>query len=309
MIASVFSKTRPFNYVIIGICLLLCYVLYSFSNQTITFSTKGMTLLFVEIVLLLISCALVNFISLKNTLTKNDNYAVLLFLIFLLFFPSVFKNKEILFSNFFLLLALRRLISLKSMIAPKEKLFDASFWILIAALFHFWSIVYIVLVFVSIILHVSRDFKNWLIPFIAAFAVAVLFLGANLLTDNFLWNHLSSQSFVSFEFSYFETIYQNIALAVFTSIAFLFFANQLLAIGSKPLNMQSSYKKIFFSFLLGVLIYVLSADKNNSCLAFSFAPLAIMGANFVESLETKLLKEITLITLVVFALVFFVSSL
>jgi len=53
----------------------------------------------------------------------------------------------------------------------------------------------------------------------------------------------------------------------------------------------------------------LSADKNNSCLAFSFAPLAIMGANFVESLETKLLKEITLITLVGFALLFFISSL
>lgn len=309
MIASVFNKTRPFNYVIIGFSLLLCYVLYSFANQTIIFTSKGIAMLVIEMALLLVSCALVNFISLKNTLTKNDNYAVLLFLLFLLFFPSIFKNKEILIANFFLLLALRRLISLKSMIAPKEKLFDASFWILIAALFHFWCITYIFLVFVSIILHGSRDFKNWLIPFIACFAVCILFLGANLITENYLWNHLSNQSYISFNFSYFETIYQNIALAVFTSIAFLFFTNQLLTIGSKPLNMQSSYKKVFFSFLLGVLIYVLSADKNNSCLAFSFAPLAIMGANFVENLETKLLKEITLITLVVLALLFFVSSL
>jgi hypothetical protein len=110
MIASVFSKTRPFNYVIIGISLLLCYVLYSFSNQTITFSAKGMTLLFVEIVLLLISCALVNFISLKNTLTKNDNYAVLLFLIFLLFFPSTIQEyKEILNCQFFPFIGLTKI--------------------------------------------------------------------------------------------------------------------------------------------------------------------------------------------------------
>lgn len=309
MIASIFSKTRPFNYIITGIILLFCYVLYSISNQTIIFTVKGVSMLVVELTLLLISCALVNFIALKNTLTKNDNYAILLFVIFILFFPSIFKNKEILIANFFLLLALRRLISLKSMIAPKEKLFDASFWILIAALFHFWSIVYIVLVFVSIILHVSRDFKNWLIPFIAAFTVGILFLCVNLMTDNFLWEHLRNQSYVSFDFTYFENIYQNIAVSVFASISILFFVSQSTSIGSKPLNMQSSYKKIVFSFLLGVLIYGLSANKNNSCLAFSFAPLAIMGANFIESLETKLLKEITTITLVLFAFTFFIASL
>jgi len=120
---------------------------------------------------------------------------------------------------------------------------------------------------------------------------------------------LRNQSYVSFDFTYFENIYQNIAISVFASISILFFVSQSTSIGSKPLNMQSSYKKIVFSFILGVLIYGLSANKNNSCLAFSFAPLAIMGANFIESLETKLLKEITTITLVLFAFTFFIASL
>jgi hypothetical protein len=46
------------------------------------------------------------------------------------------------------LLALRRLISLQSMKASKEKIFDASLWVFIASLFHFWSILFIVLIFI-----------------------------------------------------------------------------------------------------------------------------------------------------------------
>jgi len=309
MIASVFSKTRPLNYIIIAILVLFCYLMYSFSSGFVLFTWKGIFFLIFDVLLLFGICLLVNFISLKNSLTKNDNYAVLLFFIFVLFFPTIFKNKEILISNFFLLLALRRLISLKSLLSIKEKIFDASFWIFLAALFHFWSIVYIALVFVSIILHVSRDFKNWIIPFIAVFVIAILFLVTNLWMDNSLWFHLKNQSYISFDFSYFENIYQNISLSVFTSVAVLFFVSFLLNLGNKPLNMQSSFKKIIFSFLLGVGIYLFSAQKNNSCLAFTFAPLAIMGANFIENLENQLLREIVLIILLVLAFSFFWVSL
>src|SRR5690606_22800692 len=184
------------------------------------------------------SLALINFITLKNTLTKNNNYTVLLFFVFILFFPKIFQNGEVLLSNFFLLLSLRRLVSLKSMKEPKEKLFDASFWIFIAALFHFWNIVYILLVFVSIVLHVSRDYKNWLIPFIALFSVSVLFFAVNLFLDNELTEYLSRQSYLSFDFTYFETFYQNIALALFSPIALLFFINLILTLSTKALNLQ-----------------------------------------------------------------------
>jgi energy-coupling factor transporter transmembrane protein EcfT len=226
-----------------------------------------------------------------------------------LFFPKVFQNGEVLIANFFLLLALRRLVSLRTMKEPKEKLFDASFWILIATLFHFWSIVYIGLVFVSILLHVSRDYKNWLIPFIALFAVSILFVAINLLADFKFSQHLLSQSYLSLDFTYFETVYQNIALAIFASIALLFFLNNILTLSTRPLNLQTSYKKILFSFILGVAIYILSAEKNNSCLLFCFAPLAIMGGNFLEGLQNKILKEIVLDAIIALGIFFFIMSL
>ena len=308
MIASIFNKTRPFNYVIIATLLLVAFVLYSFSHVTFT-GWKGILYGSFYFIAIAASCLLVNFISLKNTLTRNNNYAILLFFIFLMFFPTIFKNKNILISNFLLLLSLRRLISLKSMKNTKEKIFDASFWIFLAALFHFWSILYIFLVFISIILHVSRDYKNWVIPGIALFSVAILFFIFNILSENVLLEDIFNKTYISFDFTYFENIYQNIALAVFSSIGFLFFISMIMTLNTKSMNMKTSYKKIIFSFLLGLAIYTISADKNNSCLAFSLAPLAIMGANFIENQENKIIKEGTLYILFSLGLLFFVSQL
>ena len=309
MIASVFSKTRPFNYLVIGILSLFFFILKMISIEKPATDWIFYAEQFGLFVLIFSSLAILNFIALKNGLSKNNNYALFLFFIFLLFFSSTLQNKNIVISNFLLLLALRRLISLKSLISTKEKIFDASFWILLAALFHFWSILYIVLVFIAIILHVSKDYRNWIIPFIALFAVTILFFLTNSLLDNSLLSNLLGKTYVSFNFYYFDNIYQRIALALFSSISVFFFVSHIFDIPNKALNLQSSHKTILFSYILGVGIYILSANKNNGSLAFCFAPLAIMGANLIEKIESNLIREIVVYALVGCGLFFFIMQL
>ncbi|MDV6167720.1 DUF6427 family protein [Flavobacterium sp. DG1-102-2] len=309
MLASVFNKSRPVNYILIGVILVLSYFLYltkdtSWTNSYLLILQKAGLLL-----LLAGALFLTNFITRRNTLSKANTYAMFLFMVFLILLPTTLVNTNVIISNFFLLLALRRLISLQSLITPKEKIFDASFWIFAAAIFHFWSIIHIVLVFISIVFHVSRDYRNWLIPFIAFFAVGVLYLMAGLMMGEGFFETISENIAISFDFTYFENIYQNIALAVFSAIAVLFAFPYIFSITSKPLNLQSSHKKIIYSFLIGVAIYVLSANKNNSFLAFTFAPLAIMGANYFESQENNWFKEIALGLFVAIALLLFTSQL
>lgn len=309
MLASVFNKSRPVNYVLIGAILVLSYFLY-LSRDTAW--TENYLLIAQKTGLLLLlggTLFLTNFITRRNTLSRANTYAMFLFIVFLILLPTTLVNINIIISNFFLLLALRRLISLQSLITPKEKIFDASFWIFAAAIFHFWCITYIVLVFISIIFHVSRDYRNWLIPFIAFFAVSVLYLMIGLFMGEGFFETITENIAISFDFTYFENIYQNIALAVFSSIAALFAVTYIFSITSKPLNLQSSHKKIIYSFLIGVGIYVLSASKNNSFLAFTFAPLAIMGANYFESQENKWFKEVMLGLIVLIAVFLFVSQL
>jgi hypothetical protein len=309
MLASVFNKSRPINYVLMGCTLVAIYFLYLFKDDLWTQYAYLVLQKAGLLVLLAFSLFLVNFITHKNTLSRANTYAMFLFMVFLILFPTILVNTNIIISNFFLLLALRRLISLQSLITPKEKIFDASFWIFAAAVFHFWSIIYIVLVFISIVFHVSRDYRNWIIPFIAFFAVSVLYLMAALIIDKGFFSHVLGEISVSFDFTYFENIYQNIALAIFASVSVLFLFPYIVSISSKPLNLQSSHKKILFSFLIGVAIYVLSDDKNNSFLAFTFAPLAIMGANYLEAQQNNWFKEAVAVTITAIAVMLFLMQL
>ena len=77
MIASLFSKTRPINYALIFIMLLSCFFLYQFQVSEVDFDYENTIEKAIVLVLILFSFFLVNFISLKNSLTKNDNYAIL----------------------------------------------------------------------------------------------------------------------------------------------------------------------------------------------------------------------------------------
>lgn len=309
MIASVFNKTRPINYVVIGVITFFLYTLYQIKE--INWINDGWIIaqrvgLFI---LLLASYVIFNFLALRNNLTKSNNYSILLFSVFLIFFPTIFNNPDVIIANFFLLLALRRLIGLQNLKNTKEKIFDASFWIFIAALFHFWCISYIILVFISIIFHVSGNYKNWIIPFLAFFSVAILAVMIDLIFKNNLLTNIQKDITVSFNFSYFENIYQNIALALFSSVALLFFSTQFLEVQNKPLNQQATYKKILFAFILGLLIYILSSNKNNSYLIFCLAPLSVLGANFIERIKTNWMKEITLYLLVAVSIILFLMQL
>jgi len=305
MIANLFSKTKPLNYLLSLILLILVLIVrLVFKNSS---SNSG---LFIAeeiglFVLLLGIVFLTDFISIKNELVRNNNYALLLFVSFLLFFPTFYMNRTSIIANFFVLLALRRLLSLKSLNQIKEKIFDASFWIFLATLFHFWSILFIILVFIAIIFHAYTDYRNWIIPFIAFFIVAILFFIANDFSNQTLLPELLLKSNYSLDFSYFSSIYQRFALAFFSSISVLFFVTYLFDIPNKVLNAQASHKIIALYFLIGVVIYVLSISKNNGILAFCFAPLAIMGANFIEKTVDNKIKDIVLYTILIMGLLFF----
>lgn len=298
MITSVFKKSTLLNNALVVVLLLLFFFMYQSSDLLATISTNGFSKTATLILLLLASFFLVNFTVKKNNLTKNSSYTILFFLLFLLIFPSVFNNSNLLFANFFLLMAIRRLISLQTLKAPKEKIFDASMWIFIASLFHFWCILFIILVYASIIFHVSRDFRNWLLPFVAFFATAVIFMFSALAFDKTWIAHIINQTQTNFELDYFTNNYQNIALSFFVVIGLYFLLSLVLSLTNKPLILQASYKKMIFGFLIGVTIFLISPDKNSEMLLFTFMPLSIMCTTNIEYSQSKMYQEIVLFLLI-----------
>ncbi|MFV8269057.1 DUF6427 family protein [Flavobacterium sp. GT2N3] len=309
MITSVFRKSTPLNFSLVVILMLVFFSIYQFQdlswmNSFLLILKKAMLFC-----VLLASVFITDFVAKKNGLSKDSTFTFFFYILLLLFFPSVLDNLSLILSNFFILLALRRLISLQSLKASKEKIFDASLWIFLAALFHFWSIIFIVLVFISIIFHVSRDYRNWILPFIAFFVAGIMFLLYATIFNLNVIEYIVKSVEINFEINYFTNNFQNAALSIYATIALFFVVSMFATLSSRPQLLHTSFKKIIASFFIGILIYVISSDKSNDLLLFTFAPLAIMAASHIEIPQLRLKREMVLFVLIACSLFAFFSQL
>ncbi len=309
MIASVFKKSTPLNYALIVFLVLFFFFIYqiqdtSWMSSGVLLLKKGLSFLVV-----LASIFLTSFIGKRNGLTKDSSYTAIFFLLLLLFFPTILNNLNILLANFFILLALRRLISLQSMKASKEKIFDASLWIILASLFHFWCILFLILVFISIIFHVSRDYTNWVLPFIALFSVGILFAFFTSFFDINAVDFLQNSTQIDVAINYFTSPSQNLAFSIYVSVALFFVFSMFITLSHRPSILQTSYKKIVASFFIGAIFFVLSAHKSSDFLVLTLSPLAILASAHLEYSQTRFKKDIVLGAVILCSLFLFVSQL
>ena len=294
MITSVFKKSTPINYSLLLILIVVGFLMVQFQDTNWLNSVQEIGRKVILFGLIIGSFFLVNFIAKKNGLTKDSGYTMLFFFLFLLISPTIWNNFFVLAAHFFILLAMRRLVSLQTLKAPKEKIFDASLWIFVASLFQFWCILFIIVVYASIIFHVSRDYRNWLIPFVALFTTAVIFIFYGLLVDkSSILSYLNS-NVTNFQLDYFTNTYQNLALSLFAVFAVFFVIPMLFSLTNRPLNLQASYKKMLLSFLIGLVIFFISSNKSNDLLLFTFFPMAVFATNTIEFSQNKLQQEIIL---------------
>ncbi|SHG51744.1 DUF6427 family protein [Flavobacterium defluvii] len=309
MITSVFKKSTPLNYSLVVILILVFFFMFQIRE---TSWINSYFTIFQKVSLLCFICAsffMVNFIVKKNGLSKDNGYAIFFYLLFLLFFPTILNNSNVVYANFFILLALRRLISLQSLKSSKEKIFDASFWIFVASLFQFWSILFVILVFISIIFHVSRDYRNWVLPFIAFLAVAIIFYMISLMFHIDVVTFFQQRAVIDFRIDYFKNNYENGALSIYAAVVVFFVFSMLTTLSNRPQIVHTSYKKVVACFFIAVFVYLISPDKSNDLLLFSIAPLAIMAASHVEYMQQKLNNEIVFYALILCSLFTFFSQL
>lgn len=309
MITTLFRKSTVLNYsiVIIGV------VVFFFLFQTHSFSAHESSLEYLKkgvlLVVILASIFTSNFVIKKNELSKDSAYTVLFYFILLLFFPSLWDNFHLIISNFFVLLALRRLISLQSLKFTKEKIFDASLWVFVASLFHFWSILYIILVFMAVLFQAARDYRNWFLPLIAFFTTASIFGSLSLFFDKTWIAHFVSQSIVDYKINYFVNNYQNLALSIYTTIGLFFLVSMFMSISKRPLILHSSFKKIIWAFIIGIAIFIVSPNKSNDLLVYTIAPLSMMATSHIEMAQIKWQKEVVLAILIIAGFFAFFSQL
>lgn len=307
MITSVFSKSNPVNYVVVIFAVLLFLTINEIQLNSVLIPFSFLSS-FTRGLLLIASLFLANFISKRNALTKDNAFVFLYFGFFLILIPQCLSDLRLITANFLILLAFRRMFSLKSLTATKEKIFDASLWIFVASIFHFWSILFLLVVLMAIFLHLLTDFKSWFLPFLAFATVLILFSAYYSITQQPFFENVLQQIEVDLSFQYFSSKIQSASLVLFFIFSLFLFVFYLLGIGKKPTSAQSNIFKIIIIWIIGVVVFIISPQKTNALLLFLLFPTSIFASDFLENFSSNWFKEFITWIFVLVSIVLFVFN-
>ena len=301
MIANFFNETKPINFMVLLMMMVITYVIsvifsHSFEFSLFYFLNKSFYFL-----LVLFLIFVYDFIIRKNALTDHNSFALFFYVIFFGFFPLSFDNDNLLIAYLFLLFSFRKIYSLRTQIRTNEKIFDSAFWIGVASIFYAWSFIYIILVYLAIWIFHKSNPRNIFIPIIG-FCVPISFLYVYfLMTDqtdvfNTYW-HLD----YSFDFGeYLQAKYLFPLLFVF-----ILGVVSIVPTAKKSLNAKQDFKAtwniLIAQIVLSVIVVLVAPVKNGSEIIFLFFPMSILYANYIQDIEKYWLKESILIfTLLVY---------
>ncbi len=309
MISSIFGKTKPINYIIVVTFLFFFYWIVQYKLFDLTLSTEGIILKLVVSITLLFSIFIIDFIVKRNKLTSANSFSVLFYGLLIVCFWETLSGKNVVLCSFFLLLATRRLLSVKSLKNIKNKIFDATLWILVASLFFDWAIVYVLLVFAAIYIYEPKNIRNWMVPFSAVFCFSIvlyiiLFLGNQV---SFLEVHYQ------FNITSFSTIFSSWGdsskLVVYIMLNSLLGFWSFLTLGKSGVGKITTIRLLMLSFILGLVLHVLSSNDNEFPLMVSFFASSVLITNYVETIEKPNIKEIVLMLSVFIPFLVFITSL
>lgn len=283
--------------------LLVVFVVAKMATITADFSVE---LFFKEAFLFgvcLTSLFVLDFFVSKNNLTKKNSYKILMFGLFVAVLPETLLNSKLLIANLFILLALRRILSLRSRKDIKKKLFDAAFWISLATLLFFWASLFYILIFIALLLHSIADIKNWVIPIVGMLCVAVITACYMIVTGIDFEPYLQGFFDVSFDFTPLNSKRIIIAATLLLSYgawaSFYFMRN----IKHQLKSYKPSFILVIISSLIALSIILVSPYKDGSEFIFLFAPLSIIMSNYLEIIPEKWFKESLIVVLILVSVI------
>ena len=292
MITSIFSKSKPINFLIVFVFASLAFLTVKFRHlgpiESNGFVIKQVGTFFFAY----FSILLLNFIASKNDLTQKNNFEIILYGLFLLLLPESLLSAKVIWANFFILLALRRLISVRSKKSVKTKLFDAAMLITISALFYFWALLFFGLIPVVLLFYSSNNIKHWLIPILGLTTIVILSMSCSVIFYNNLWEFLSIDYTIGFDFSKYDSLQFLVGLTLLCSFGAWSAIYYLRSFKNKLRVVRPTFKIVFTALIIAFVIVVVTPNKNGSEWLFMFGPLAIIITNYIEIIKENWFKEV-----------------
>jgi hypothetical protein len=307
MLANFFGKSNPVNFIVVFLIFLGFYIANFFTVNLVQFVDINVILnQLLTIILFLFLFLFYNFILIKNKLTLNNSYGLLLFALFSGFFPPVFSNVTTIFLNLLLLIFLRRVFSLRSNKDVYKKIFDCGFWLGILFLLDSTTVIFGVLIFLSVGMFQKLTVRTLLIPVVGFVTPVFCYF------SYCLWEGDTS------EFSNLFLWYSNYNFEAYTANKFLF-STLFLGIGSlisiviktpKVFLISGDYRKywilIIFNFFSAITVFLIQNTHQANKVLLLFFPASVIITNWLESIERGFVKNIFIIVLIATPVILFI---
>lgn len=309
MISSIFGKTKPINFIILLGFLFLFYWCVQFYLLDREIPAEEILVGTLVSGVLLFSVFVVDFVVKRNKITGSNSFAILFFTLLVVVFPETLRDNNTVLCTFVLLLATRRLLSVKSLKNSKLKIFDATLWILISTLFYEWAILYVILVFATVYIYDPKNIRNWLVVFSAGFCYFILLLGILVLIGevDFIYSHYNFS--VDLDAIYTIRWWSSIKLSLYVLVNILLAFAAFLKLGKTGVGKIVTVRLISLSFIIGLIVNILVFSDHTDAIMITFFPCVIFITNYIESIKKTNLLEVILILSIFFPLVAFFSKL
>ena len=294
MLTSFFGNSKPVNTIVVLVYMTLGFVVANISLQGVHFDSVQILKSLGTWALYIFTMFVLTFISQKNELTRRTSYRILLFGAFTLAFPEAINSPQILTSGVFIMLSMRRILSLRSGRYMERKLFDAGFWLGLSVLTFFWSALFVFVLAGALYYYGKNNLRYWLIPLLAFGAIAILGACYMLYTDQA--SSMLSRVYdpVSFDFSAYSNL--KVLIPVAFCIAFMLWAvwTFIKELGSSSVAIRPTFNLILLFAVVALAIVLVSPDKNGAAWYYFAIPLAIIATSFFENSSSKSILEVLL---------------
>ena len=306
MLTSFFGKSKPINYILLSVAIIIGYFFGVLTAQEQSLSLGSLSSHGLVIFLMVFAVLLLDFIIRKNNVTKNNTFAILLFVLFVLLVPEVYNAPKLILANIFVLLATRRILSLTTEKNTVKKIFDATMYITLASFCYGWAILFFVVLYPAITNKTKFTLTYLFIPIvgflgITSIAVAYQFV----VTDSYSWIYLWIPE-RDFDLSGYGDRGLFITTVLLLGLLLWMGGARLSKLGSLSKKERPSAITILLIAIISVGIVLAKTQKNGSELFFLFAPIAAITSNYIESGTSKtrrVFNEVFLWSLFVLVLV------
>lgn len=287
MLTRLFSHSKPIAFAILSILFAVAFFIENFLSTTINFNASFLIKKIGVLIVFLLILFLLNFIVKRNKIHKQHTYAVSSFALLIIAFPEVLRSSEFIISYFFLLLAFRRILSLKTNTNFKQKIFDSSVLLSISIILEPFHWLFLVVIYFGVIMYASQNYRHFIIPFVGLAVGFVIHLSYFLIFENKWINfHDYLPEFTGID-SFFDSFkYGNLLGLLLLILVWIIFQLPIIYNRAK-LHVTESLSLVIFFMLISISVIIINSAPLSMDAIYLIWPLSILVGNYFQLKSTK----------------------